>query len=130
MFVWYKLDPDNDINMDFEDLLKKAMRFLMAKKKLVSLVHVKKESQGAEDLVVKSDYKSWIGFNPSSFMTPSPVLTYHLPNFQFATSVQMSDADYQPVEKKIDHLTKMMRGLALLVWSLQNNNSSSTNENI
>lgn len=53
MFVWYELDPDDDVNMDFEDLLKKAMELLMAKKILVSLIQVKKKIQGVEDLVVK-----------------------------------------------------------------------------
>ena len=38
MFYRYELDPEDDLNMDFDDLLKKAMRFLGAKKKLASIV--------------------------------------------------------------------------------------------
>ncbi len=38
MIYRYELDPDDDLNMDFDDLLKKAMRLLGAKKKLANLV--------------------------------------------------------------------------------------------
>ncbi len=38
MFCRYSLDPDDDLNMDFDDLLKKAMELLGAKKKLASMV--------------------------------------------------------------------------------------------
>lgn len=38
MFYQYELDPNNDINMDFEDLLIKTIGLLVARKKLVSLV--------------------------------------------------------------------------------------------
>lgn len=38
MFYQYSLDPDDDLNMDLEDLLKKAMGLLMTKKKLADIV--------------------------------------------------------------------------------------------
>lgn len=53
MFYRYELDSDNDMNMNFDDLLKKAIRHLEAKKKLASLIHVKKKNQEVEDLVQK-----------------------------------------------------------------------------
>ncbi len=44
MFCQYCLDPDDDLNMDFDDLLKKAIGLLGAKKKLASMIQVEKES--------------------------------------------------------------------------------------
>lgn len=41
MFFRYKLDPNDDVNMDFENLFKKVMRLWVAKKELASLVQVK-----------------------------------------------------------------------------------------
>ena len=38
IFCQYKLNPNNNVNMEFEDLLKKVIRLLVAKKKLASLV--------------------------------------------------------------------------------------------
>lgn len=43
MIRQYELNPDGDLNIDFENLLKKAMRLLGAKKKLASLVQVEKK---------------------------------------------------------------------------------------
>lgn len=43
MFYWYSLNPDNDLNIDFNDLLKKAMGLLKAKKKLANMIQVEKE---------------------------------------------------------------------------------------
>lgn len=45
MFYEYKLDLDDDFNMNFDDLLKKVVRLLKAKKKLVSMVQVKKKGK-------------------------------------------------------------------------------------
>ncbi len=121
MFYRYELDPDNDLNMDFDDLLKKAMRLLGAKKKLASIVQVEKKSQEVEDLVKKCDYKTHISSTPNRLLKQPPIPTYQLLIFLAPTSVQISGADYRPLDKKIDHLTEMMKGLALLVQTLQNN---------
>lgn len=53
MFCQYSLDPDDDLNIDFENLLKKAMRLLGAKKKLASMVQIKIKSQGIKDFMEK-----------------------------------------------------------------------------
>ena len=44
--------------MDFDDLLKKAMRLLRAKKKLASMVQVENESQEVEDLMEKCNQRT------------------------------------------------------------------------
>lgn len=62
--------------MNFEDLLKKAIRLLIAKKKLASLVYIEKKCQGVEDIILKCDCKSCIDFNTSSFNIPPSVQTY------------------------------------------------------
>lgn len=72
MFYRYELDPDDDLKMDFDDLLKKAMGLLGAKKKLASLVQVEKAGQEVENLVGKCDYK------PESAL-PQTVFDTYLP---------------------------------------------------
>ena len=130
MFCRYSLDPDDDLNMDFEDLLKKAMGLLGAKKKLASMVQVEKESQGVEDLVEKCNQRTRISSTPNHLITPPSVSTYQPLNFPAVTPVQTTSADYRPVDRKIDHLTEMMKGLALSVRTLQNNTGLPATENI
>ncbi len=129
MFYRYELDPDNDLNMDFDDLLKKAMALLGAKKKLASLVQVEKKSQEVEDLVEKCDYKTRISSIPNCPFMQSPISTFQPLIPPTHTPVQTGRADYQPVDKKINHLTEMMRVLALSVRNLQNNTGPSDAEN-
>ncbi len=40
----YKLDPHNDINMEFNNLFKKVMKLLGDQKKLTSIVHIEKKN--------------------------------------------------------------------------------------
>ena len=115
MFNRYELDPDNDLNIDFDHLLKKAMALLGAKKKLASLVQVEKRSQEVEDLVEKCDYKTRISSIPNRRFMQSPISIFQPPIRPTHTPVQIGSADYQPVDKKIDHLTKIMKVLALSV---------------
>lgn len=42
MFYRYELNPDNNLNIDFNNLLKKAIGVLGTKKNLASLVQVDK----------------------------------------------------------------------------------------
>lgn len=124
MFYRYELDPDNNSNMEFDDLLKKAMGLLGAKKKLTSLVYVEKEGQKVETLVEKCDYKTSVSFTLNHLLTSPSVPAYQPTILPAMTSVQAS-GDYRPVDKKIDHLTEMMKGLALSVRTLQNNTGHS-----
>ena len=128
MFCRYSLDPDDDLNMDFDDLLKKAMGLLGAKKKLASMVQVEKESQRIEDLVEKCNQRTRISSTPN--VTPPSVPTHQPLNFSATTSVQISGADYRPVDRKIDHLTEMIKGLAISVRTLQNNIGLPAIENV
>lgn len=64
MFCQYKLHPNNDLNMQFDDLLKKAKRLLALKKKLANFVQVEKKSPKGKDLVKKYDYQTCISFKP------------------------------------------------------------------
>ncbi len=116
--------------MDFDDLLKKAMRLLGAKKKLASMVQVEKESQGVEDLVEKCNHRTCISSTPKRIITPPSVPNYQPLNFSVATPVQTTSADYQFVDRKIDHLTEMMKGLALSIRTLQKNTDFPATENV
>lgn len=56
MFCQYKLDSDDDLKINFDDLLKKIIEPLKAKKKLVNIVQVEKENQEVENLVKKYNH--------------------------------------------------------------------------
>lgn len=58
MFYRYELDPEDDLTMDFDDLLKKATRLLGAKKKVASSGSCQKEGEGVEDLVDNVKYET------------------------------------------------------------------------
>lgn len=58
MFYCYELDPDNDLYMDFANLLKKALELLEAKKKLIDLVQRDKKSNRIEELINKCEKKT------------------------------------------------------------------------
>lgn len=73
MFCRYELDPDDDLNIDSDDLFKKAMRLFGAKKKPANLVQVEKKSPGVEDVVEKCDYQTHISSTQSCLVT-SPSL--------------------------------------------------------
>lgn len=57
MFCWYKLDFNNNVNINFNNLFNIDIKFLITKKKLASLVQVKKKSEKVKDLVEKCNYK-------------------------------------------------------------------------
>lgn len=60
MFYQYELDPNDDLNMEFDDLLKKAIELLEAKKKLASLIYIEKKGQEVENLVETCNNKTRI----------------------------------------------------------------------
>ena len=118
MFYRYELDPDDDLHMDFADLLKKALGLLGAKKKLVDLVRTDKKSDRIEDLVDKCEKKTRIS-SAANYSTPLPESAFQPPVATPIHSAYSSTADPRPVDRKIDQLTEMMQGLALSVRTLQ-----------
>ncbi len=94
MFYRYELDLDDDLNIDFDDLSKKTIGLLKAKKKLASLVQVEKKSQEVEDLVEKCDYKTRISSTPYRLFMRSPIPTFQPPILPTYTPVQTGSADY------------------------------------
>ena len=114
----YELNPNDDLNMDFDDLVKKAMRLLGAKEKLASLVQVEKKSQEVENQVENCDYKTRISSTPNSLFMQSPIPIFQPLISSTHTLVQTGSANSRPVDKKIDHLTEIMNGLALSVQTL------------
>ena len=81
MFCQYSLDPDDNLNINFENLLKKTMGLLGAKKKLASIIQVEKKSQGVEDLIEKYNQRIRISSIPNCFITLLFVSTYQLLDF-------------------------------------------------
>lgn len=94
MFCQYKLNSNDYLNIDFEDLLKKTMGLMIAKKKLASLIEVEKKSQKVENFVKKYDYKTRVSFTPNLLVAPPLILIYHFLNFLTTTSIQTSSTDY------------------------------------
>lgn len=120
MFYQYKLDPDNYLNIEFDDLLKKVMRLLEAKKKLASLVYIEKKGQKVENLIETYNNKTHISSTPNRLFIFPSMLTHQPPIFPAIASFQANSTDYWPVNKKIDQLIEMMKGLALFVRTFQN----------
>ncbi len=110
-------------------MFKKDIRLLVAKKKLASIVQVEKKGQKVEDLVKNCNYKTDISSTPNRLLSQTLIPTYQLPIFPAPTLVRASGTDSRPVDKKIDHLTGMMKDLAFSVRILQNNARPSIENN-
>ena len=93
------------------------------------MVQVENESQRVEDVVEKCNHRTPISSIPKCVIIPPLVPIYPSLNFPAALLVQTTSTDYRLVDKKIDCLTEMIKGLAVLVRILQNNTSLPTTEN-
>ena len=94
------------------------------------MIQVEKESQRVKDLIEKCNQKTRISSTPNRLIIPPFVSTYQPLNFPAVTFVQTTSMDYRPVDGKTDHLTEMIKGLTLLVRTLQNNTGLSVTESI
>lgn len=118
IFYLYELNPDNDLNDNLDDFIKKVMGLLWAKKKLANVVYVENKRQKVKDLVEKYNYKTRINSILNYFIILSFILTYPLFKFLASSLVQINDINYWLVYKKIHHFMEMMKDLALLVYFL------------
>lgn len=103
--------------MDF-GLVKKVIRLLKAKKKLADVVEIEIESKRIDDLIKKYNYKVYISSIPKRLITPFSIHLYQPLKIKSPIFVQTISIDYQLVDKKIDHLIKMMKWLAPLIHIL------------
>lgn len=94
MFCQYLLDPDDNFNMNFDNLLEKAIRLLRAKEKLAHMIQVEKKNYGVKNLVKKCNHRTCISSTPNCIIAPPFVLTYQPFNFPAATFVQITSLDY------------------------------------
>lgn len=101
MFYCYKLDPDNNLPMDFVNLLKKALGLLGAKKKLVDLVWTDKKSDQIKDLVDKYEKKTQIS-SAANYSTFLPKSVFQTPVTTLIPITHCGAANSWPVNKKID----------------------------
>lgn len=88
---------------------------MIAKKKLASLVQIKKKSQKIKNFIKKCNYKTYVSFTSNFFVILFLILTYHFFNFLVTTFISINNMDYQIVDKKIDYLIKIIKSLAFLV---------------
>lgn len=115
MFYRYKLDPDDNLNMEFADLLKKAIELLRAKKKLACLVHIEKKGQKIENLVEIYDNKTRINSTSNCLFLSLSIPTHQPPILPVIALFEASGTDYWPVDTIIDQLIEMMKALALSI---------------
>lgn len=118
MFYCYKLDSDNNLHINFADLLKKALGLLGAKKKLVNLVWIDKKSDQIEDLVDKCKKKTQIS-SAANYSTILPESALQPLIVTFIPTTFSGVANSWPINKKIDQLIEVMQSLALFVCTLQ-----------
>lgn len=117
MFYHYELDPDDDLHMDFTDLLKKAFELLGTKKKLVDLVRTNKKTDRIEDLIDKCKKNNQI-CSAINHSTPLPESTFQILVAIFINTIYSGLAHFQPLNKH--QLIDMLQGLVLSVHILQN----------
>lgn len=117
LFYYYKLNPDNDLNINFANLLKKTLGFLRTKKKLVDLVQIANKSDQIEDLVNKCEKKTQISF-VTNYFTLLPKSAFQPLVATLITKIYFGAVDLQPVDRKIDQLIEMIQGLALSIRTL------------
>lgn len=117
MFYRYELDPDDDLHMEFANLLKKALGLLGAKKKLVDLFWTDNKSDRIKDLVNKCEVKTQISL-ATHYFVPLPALAFQPPIAAHIPTTYSGIADYPSPDDKIDQLTKMMQNLALSIRTL------------
>lgn len=76
MFYLYKLNSNNNLNIKFDNLFKKIIKLLEAKKKLVSLVYIEKKVQKIEAFIEKCNYKTPISFTSNHLLISLSILLY------------------------------------------------------
>lgn len=117
MFHHYKLDPDDDLDIESINLLKKAPRLLRAKKQIMAMVYTDKKNDRIEDLVDKCEKKLGIG-SLSNNLTQLSRSAFQSFILSSASIFYSNGARVWPAYQKIDKWTKMMQSLFLLVRTL------------
>lgn len=75
-------------------MLKEVIDFLIAKKKLASLVQIEKKGQKVADFIKKCNYKNYISFIPNLLFVSLLISNYYPSNFSATTFIQTNNIDY------------------------------------
>lgn len=107
MFYYYKLDSNNNLHIDFINLLKKGLRLLETKKKLVDLVWMDNKSDRIENLIDKYEKKTQIS-SATKYSIFLPHSTFQLLVAIFIFTIYSGLANFWLIDKKIDQLIEMI----------------------
>ena len=113
LFYASDLDPDDDLELDFQELLQKTTKMIKLKKKLGGMVRSDEKNSQVSDLVDRCDQEALIGSPPNAF-APLPASTFLPPVAAANTNVVSKSED-----KNVKELTEMMQSLALSVRTIQ-----------
>lgn len=102
LFYASDLDPDNDLKLDFQDLLQKTMKMVKLKKKLGGIIKSDKKNSQVSNLVNRCDEEVFISFSPNAFAPFSDSI--------FKPFIAASSANFitKPEDKNIKQLTKII----------------------
>lgn len=103
------MDPDNDLKLDFQELLKKIVKIVKLKKKLSVMVKSDENNSQVSNLVDKYDKEAFISSPPN---LSTPLLTS---TFKPLIAVPSSNFVAKSEDKNIKQLTEMMHSLAFLI---------------
>ena len=113
LFYASDLDPDDDLELDFQELLQRTIKMIKLKKKLGGMVRSDEKNSQVSDLVDRCDQEALISSPPNAF-APLPASTFRPPvAASGANSVTKSE------DKSVKQLTEMMQSLALSVRTIQ-----------
>ncbi len=118
LFYWHNLYLEGDDAINFDDLLKKTLTLIGAKKQIVDLARINHNNKRISDLVDKSSSNERVS-SLSDIVLPLPESAFQCP----VTSVGMlfSGIFTRKSDEKIDNLTDIMQSLALSVHTLWTN---------
>lgn len=113
LFYASNLDPDDNLELDFQELLQKTVKIVKLNKKLRGMVRSDEKNSQVSDLVTRCDEEALIS-SPPSISAP-------LPNSTFRPPVAASGANSvtKPDNKSVKQLAKMIQSLALSVRTIQ-----------
>ena len=107
------MDPDNNLELDFQELLKKTVKIVKLRKKLGGIIKSDKNNSQVSNLVDRCDKKAFLSSPPNSFVL------FPTSTFKPLIIVLSSDFVARSEDKNVKQLTEMMQSLAFLVRTLQ-----------
>ena len=113
LFSASNMDSDDDLELDFQELLKKTIKIVKLRKKLSGMVKSDEKNSQVSDLVDRYDEEALIS-SPPNPSAPLPASTFKLP-----IAVPSSNLITRSEDTNVKQLTEIMQSLALSVHTIQ-----------